>query len=308
MVLILKLLLAPILVVCSSLAGRRWGASVAGMLVALPIVAGPILLVSCLEHGARFGAAAARSSLLGLVSLALFAVVFGWVGRVLRWAVALGVAWLVTLAVDFGLARLTPPALVGLIVVLVAIEIAVRVMPPAENKAERVMPPAENKADKRSKPPWWDLPGRGLATAVLVVAVTDVAGAVGPGLTGVLAPFPIATSVVAAFVLATSGPGSAAATLKGTLSGLRGFAVFGFLVAVLVERVGVAPGFGAATIGAVATTGVRLTGAVASRRAQATSPGGPPPRAAAPFSAGGPALSSAACPAGPAASPEATDG
>ncbi|MEV6932252.1 hypothetical protein AB0M46_48255 [Dactylosporangium sp. NPDC051485] len=73
MTLVLKLLLAPLLVAGSSLAGRRWGAQVAGVLVALPIVAGPILLIACLEHGPAFGARAAASALLGLVSLALFA-------------------------------------------------------------------------------------------------------------------------------------------------------------------------------------------------------------------------------------------
>jgi hypothetical protein len=44
-VLALKLLLGPLLVVASSLAGRRWGSWVAGILVVLPIVAGPILLI-----------------------------------------------------------------------------------------------------------------------------------------------------------------------------------------------------------------------------------------------------------------------
>lgn len=38
-ILLLKLLLAPALVVGSSLAGRRWGPRVSGMFAALPIVA-----------------------------------------------------------------------------------------------------------------------------------------------------------------------------------------------------------------------------------------------------------------------------
>ena len=51
-VLALKLLLAPLLVVASSLAGRRWGPQVAGVTVVLPVVAGPILLILYLDHGA----------------------------------------------------------------------------------------------------------------------------------------------------------------------------------------------------------------------------------------------------------------
>jgi len=71
--LLLKLVLAPLLVVGSSLAGRRWGPGVTGLLVALPVVAGPILFITYLEHGAPFVARAASASLLGLVSLAVFA-------------------------------------------------------------------------------------------------------------------------------------------------------------------------------------------------------------------------------------------
>jgi hypothetical protein len=44
-IVLVKLLLAPALVVASSLAGRRWGARMVGVLVALPLVAGPILAI-----------------------------------------------------------------------------------------------------------------------------------------------------------------------------------------------------------------------------------------------------------------------
>jgi hypothetical protein len=52
-VLAAKVLLAPLFVVAISLAGRRWGIAVAGVLGGLPVVAGPILLVETLLHGAR---------------------------------------------------------------------------------------------------------------------------------------------------------------------------------------------------------------------------------------------------------------
>jgi hypothetical protein len=126
---VLKLLLAPVLVVGSSVAGRRWGPAVAGTLAGLPIVAGPILLIICLEEGARFGARAASSALLGLVSLALFAVVFAWCGRRLGRPGSLLIAWVLTLAADFGLARIPMNAFVGLVVVLILSEVAGRLLP-----------------------------------------------------------------------------------------------------------------------------------------------------------------------------------
>jgi hypothetical protein len=74
-VLLAKLLLAPACVVAVSLAGRRWGIAVAGILGGLPVVAGPILVVLTLVHGSAFGAEAAAGTLLGLAALTLFVVV-----------------------------------------------------------------------------------------------------------------------------------------------------------------------------------------------------------------------------------------
>lgn len=242
--LLLKLLLAPALVVGSSLAGRRWGARVTGVLVALPIVAGPILLISCLEHGTRFGAAAAASSLLGLVTLALFAVVFAWFSRRAGAILSLAVTWAACLAADVALAQVQVSPWVGFPVVLLAAWGASRVL------ARGTVSPGAPLLTTR---PWWDLPGRAAATASLVVLVTSLAGALGPAMTGVLAPFPIATSVVAAFTLAQAGHAQTVQVLRGILTGLLGFTVFCLLVALLVDRVGVAAGFGVAGAGTLLT-------------------------------------------------------
>src|SRR5262245_34140113 len=46
----LTLLLTPIFVGALSLAGRRWGPTVSGLLVALPIISGPVLVFVALEQ------------------------------------------------------------------------------------------------------------------------------------------------------------------------------------------------------------------------------------------------------------------
>lgn len=244
MTLLLKFLLAPALVVGSSLAGRRWGAGVSGVLVGLPIVAGPILLVTCLEHGTRFGAAAASSSLLGLVTLAMFTVVFARASRRFGWFGSIGIAWATCLAADVVLVRAQVSPWLGFLFVVAAIYIASRALPLAVDSPD---------APRAVVLPWWDLPGRAAATAVLVVLVTTLSGTLGPGLTGVLAPFPIATSVVAAFTLAQAGSAKTVQVLRGVLGGLIGFAVFCLLVAVLVDRVGTAAGFGIASVATMVT-------------------------------------------------------
>jgi hypothetical protein len=269
--LILKLLLAPALVVISSLAGRRWGPSLAGTLVALPIVAGPILAITCLEHGQEFVARAASASLLGLVSLALFAVAFAALSRSPRtghWAGTLALAWLVCLVADLALSRLSVAPVVALGLSFVATSCGTKALARLESGTEAGPLTV-------TRPPWWDLPARAAATAVLVTGITTAAAHLGPDLTGVLAPFPIGTSVVAAFALAQGGTTVATATLRGVLRGLWGFATFCFLVAVLAERLGGGPAFGAAIVCTLALQVAigRFEAVAAARRLLATQVG-----------------------------------
>jgi hypothetical protein len=238
-ILLLKLFLAPLLVVASSLAGRRWGPGMAGILVALPIVAGPILFITYQQHGADFASDAASSSLFGLVSLAVFAVVFSRAAVRFGWFVTLAISWSAVLAVDALLSVIDATILVALSSTLVATVAAKFFMPRIESTGTSEQPSS----------PLWDLPGRALATGILVLAVTTASGALGPHWTGLLAPFPIASSVVAAFVHAQRGPAVTARTLTGVLMGLFSFAAFCVSVAVLVRPIG-----GAAFLLATAVT------------------------------------------------------
>ncbi|HEX8714272.1 MAG TPA: hypothetical protein VF706_01790 [Solirubrobacteraceae bacterium] len=254
--LLVKLTLAPALVVGSSLAGRRWGHEVSGLLVALPLVAGPILLITDLEHGARFASRAAAASLLGLVALASFVVVFARVSRRRHWPFAVAAGWLAFLAVALGFATLAPPAGAGLAIALCAYAIAPRLMPPD--------PHLESTSD--AELPVWDLPARALATAVLVLGLTGAAAGLGPTLTGVLTPFPISNTVLAAFVLVLEGPAHANAFLRGFLRGAFGFVAFCFLLAVLLVPLGTAGAFALALCGALAA---QLVARLLDRRASA---------------------------------------
>jgi hypothetical protein len=259
--LILKLVLAPALVVLSTLAGRRWGPGVTGVLVALPVVAGPILLITELDHGRQFAARAAGASLLGLVTLALFALVFARVCAVLGPIPTLGFGWGICLLADLALSAVTLTPTIGLVLALAGAGIAWALMP--------ADPPAPTDGPPASPPwPWWDLPARAAATVVLVLVLTGAADHLGPSLTGVLAPFPIATSVVAAFALTLRGYPASVALLKGVLRGLVGFATFCFLVATLVVPAGPVSAFAGALGAALAVQLiVRRTAARIARRA-----------------------------------------
>jgi hypothetical protein len=219
-ILLLKLTLAPALVVGATLVGRRWGPRAGGIMIALPLVAGPILLVITLQHGDTFGARAARGSLLGVVALSAFCVVFA-LATAPGWAAALGAGWLAYAAIGAAGSRWDAPPLLGLAIALAALAIA------------RVLLGADvGSGESPRAPPAWDLYARGVSTAALVFAITTAAAALGPAVSGVLTPFPIATSVLAAFALAHDGAGAARSMLRGFVAALPAFAAFFFVVAV----------------------------------------------------------------------------
>jgi hypothetical protein len=252
--LLVKLALAPALVVGSSLAGRRWGHEVSGLLVALPLVAGPILLITELEHGAHFAARAASASLLGLIALASFVVAFARVAHTARvraraWPIAVAGGWIAFLAVALAFAATSIPAGVALALAVAAFALAPMLLPHDPYVADEPI----------AALPAWDLPARAAATALLVLGLTGAAAGLGPTLTGVLTPFPVSNTVLAAFLLVLEGPAQLDAFFRGFLRGAYGFCAFCFLVAVLVVPLGVAAAFALALLGALtAQTVVRL--------------------------------------------------
>ena len=191
-VLALKLLLAPLLVVASSLAGRRWGPRLAGILVVLPIVAGPIMLILYLDHGSEFAANAARAATLGIVPLAAFALIFAYFSIRHGWLVILLASWVTVLVADLALSRIAVAAGIALLLALLALHGSGALL----RRMHSPPPPA-------AATQWWDLPARAIATAVLVVLLTGFAAFLGPALTGALAPFPTAAAVIFAVILAT---------------------------------------------------------------------------------------------------------
>ena len=92
-ILALKLALVPALIGAVTLAGRRWGATVAGWLSAFPIVAGPILFFIALEQGAAFVARAAVGTLSAVLAILVFAISYAWAATRFGWSICLAAAF-----------------------------------------------------------------------------------------------------------------------------------------------------------------------------------------------------------------------
>lgn len=255
MVFALKLVLAPAFVLTTSLVARRFGVSVAGIVGGLPGIAAPILLVVAVQHGRAFGAQAASGTLLGSVALVGFLVAYGGTSRRAAWPAALAIAFASFFALVAALRPLHVAALTALALAVLAIAAALVVLPRA----------GAARSDEAGYPRS-DLPLRALAAAVPVVVLTGSAKALGPHLTGLLSAFPILTPVLAAFTHAQRGAEEAVAFLRGMTSGLFAYALFCFLVALLLEPLGIAPTFVLATAAAVGLQAVLVAGRRYARR------------------------------------------
>jgi hypothetical protein len=246
-----KLTLAPALVAGATLFGRRYGDTAAGLLAGLPIVAGPILWFYALEQGPGYAAAAAVATLLGLVSLSLFALAYSW--RAWSGGTLISCLALSWLAFAFGTAVIDRAIMAGapawpraLLYGLAALFLALRSLPPMESSGSRKAPDT------------WDLPLRMAAAAALVWGLTRLAQSVPPNLSGLLTPFPVASTVLAVFAHRQGGGEAAVAVLKGLLLALNAFAAFCAVLALTLGRLQTALAFTLALGAAIAVQGAVL--------------------------------------------------
>lgn len=243
----IKVLLAPCFVVGASLTARRHGPRIGGLVGALPVVAGPILLVYALAHGRTFAAHAAAGTVLGLISLTAFVVVYARLAGRVAWPIGLLCGWAAFALATLLFSALTIPTGWALALACAAFAVGVTLLPrPAGEPAASGAPPA------------WDLPLRGGCALVLVLVLTAIAGWLGPQLSGLLTPFPVVASVLATFTHTQRGVDETLRLLRGLVTGFGAFALFCFTLAEILPTVGVAAGFALATLAALLAQSVAL--------------------------------------------------
>lgn len=221
--LILKLLLVPALIAVITLAGRRWGAAVAGCLAGFPVVTGPILFFIAVEQGGPFAAHAAVAATIAVLSNIAFGLAysraaqrFGWIGSLLA-----GMAVYCVVVALLGLLHLS--ALQAAALTIAGLLLAARLYPPVSEE------------EAMSGPPKSDLPYRMVAGVLLVLAVTFFSSQLGPNLTGLFSVFPVMGSVLGVFSHRHYGRYFAVRLLRGMVRGFYAFTVFCLILAMTLE-------------------------------------------------------------------------
>lgn len=242
-----KLLMAPAFVVGASLVARRFGPRVGGLVAGLPVVAGPIVLVYALAHGGDFAARAAAGTLLGLVSLVCFVVVYAHLAERVSWTLSMLAGWTAFAAATAAFSAVSVPAGAALALALGSLAVGLAALP---KPGAAPVPGAS--------PPGWDLPLRAACAIALVLCLTAVAGWLGPQLSGLLAPFPIISTVLATFTHAQRGTDELLRLLRGMVRGFAAFALFFFTLAMSLRHLDVAVAFALASAVALALQGALL--------------------------------------------------
>ena len=211
--LLLKVVLTPALIATATLVGRRWGGTMSGWLVGLPLTSAPVVFFLALDQGTAFATTASLAVLLGTISQAAFAVA----------------------TIAFQQVSLSALPAYGAVLVSLVIGIV-------------FIPRRERPAATDAVPPDWDLPVRIVLATGLVLVLTGIAPRIGAHLSGLLSPFPVYAGVLAIFAHRQAGGSAANKVLKGLLLGLFAFASFFLALALGLDRLGIGLSFGFATL------------------------------------------------------------
>jgi len=246
LLLVFRLTLVPIFIAIITLAGRRWGPRAAAFVTALPAVVGPTFYFYAVQQGHAFAAHAAAGSLLGLVGVAAFCATYGYGATRFSWPACLLIGWVAFGVSTFLLRHVEAGALVGLVCAIASLLVVRRVLPgPGSPQSVR-------------QPPAWDLPVRMIAAGTLVFVLTSLAARLGPALSGLLTPFPVATAITAGFTHQQQGVSAVARFLRGYMLGLCSFALFCFVLAMMLPAHNLASAIGAALAAQLATQAILL--------------------------------------------------
>jgi hypothetical protein len=251
--LLIKVILAPALMVAATLAARRGGARLGGLVASFPAIVGPVVLVTAVEHGTRTAADTAAATLLGLVGWSGFAVAYAQVARRRGWITSLGAGWLAAAAMGAAAGVLAGGAAavidgqVGFASLLVAGTVLSRQAEGSVAPVAQVARAAQRAGVGQPARTSTTLLVRAALTAVAVTALASAVSVFGATVGGILAALPILASLLTVFTHRQGGSGDAVEILRGMVVGMIAFAAFCEVAALTLVRYGTAVGLALAT-------------------------------------------------------------
>jgi hypothetical protein len=241
--LVLRLSLAPLIVLVASLAQRRLGPRLGGRIVGFPLTTGPFLAVICLQYGPAAAAHAAAGVISGQMVVVGFCLGYAHLASHVRPLWALAAALVLGAGAGAALSAVHPPWLATLIV-LAAVAVGLITWPALAATAEDL---------PRRRDGAGAVATRMAVTGGLVAGLAAAARVVGPYLAGTLSSMPVILSVLVPATHRSHGPAAAAEILRGALLSIGSAVIFITVIAYTVDGTAVVAAFALATLALLAS-------------------------------------------------------
>ncbi len=223
----------PIVIGGVTLASKKWGNLVGGMIASLPWIAGPIMLFFTLEQGVDFTVSSIKGVMIGIIGVLAFSFAYIYAAIQFKWYTSLFFSYLTFLVTTLLLNTVESymNLNVWFIISIVLSLIGVKIFPKLKKQGSL------NQSLK------YDIYLRMIIITIFVALITYLAKILGPTWSGILTPFPIITAILAAFTHYTQGAYGTSVILRGMLVGYVGFASFLYLQAILLPHYSIAVSF-----------------------------------------------------------------
>jgi len=245
-ILIIKILLAPFLIGIATLAGRRYGHTISGLLVGLPLTSGPIAFILALQNGINFAILSSKGILLGIISVGVFSLTYAWTAKFFHWTISLLISWVVFFMITSFLSLFNLNLYVTYLLVVITLLVTLFLFP--KYKDEQII----------ITTPKWDIPLRMILAMVFIIGLTHFSRKLGPHLSGLLAPFPLYGTIFAVSTHNLYGSDAATKLLKGIVIGSFSFATFFLVVGQFISFMGISWTFLMATLTAIILQGIYI--------------------------------------------------
>jgi hypothetical protein len=248
--LVLRLALAPSIVLLASLVQRRLGPRPGGRVVGFPLTTGPFLAVICLQYGTAAAARAAAGVISGQMVVVGFCLGYGHLAARVRPLWALAGALVAGALAGTALSAVHPTWLAtALVITAVAVGLYTWPVPPPPASPAEPVSPAEPSGDGAGAVAF-----RMAVTGGLVAGLAAAARVVGSYLAGTLSSMPVILSVVVPAAHRSHGPIAATEIVRGALVSIGSAVIFITVVAYTVESLNAVIAFALASVAVFATS------------------------------------------------------
>lgn len=223
----------PLVIGAVTIASKKWGNLVGGMIASLPWIAGPIMLFFTIEQGVDFAINSVSGIMMGVVGVLAFCFAYTYSAIHTKWYISLFLAYL-----SFVLTTIFLKLFENIVVLDAWFAIAILL-----SLVGLKLFPKLDVQTNTGKSLKYDIYLRMIIITVFVALITFLAKILGPTWSGILTPFPIITAILAAFTHYTQGAYGTSIILRGMLTGFIGFASFLYLQAKLLPYFPIATTF-----------------------------------------------------------------